>query len=260
MTRFNIVHVALDPPTLLETNLVKQVAAGLNKDVYETRLLLSGKIPKIVAHYDAEEAAEFAVKTLSSLGLVAFTVDDSELHKIATSTGEFIAHSLRVGEKEVSFLARNGATKTINSKDIFMILYGKMRVPITTQETRTTMKLSVPATLITGGIPIWRKSEGSVKGTSFQTEYFVWLYDRFSPEPKIEVFESNFDYGSLGMKIMPSSSKNLEMLVIEIKEKFPEAILDSRLTEYTPAMQEDEIGTVCRLICLCHRARSGISR
>jgi hypothetical protein len=259
MTRHNIVHVALDPPEMFEASLIKQVAVILNKDAYESRLLLSGKIPQVIAHFDTGEGAQSIVKALKSLGLAAVALNDSELHKTPTSTMEFATYNINLGEGEVRFSAKNGAIKTINTKDMFLILYGKMRIPIITKGTRSKMKLSVPATLMTGGIPIWRKSEEGVEDISFQTEYFVRLYGWLTPEPKIEVFESKFNYDFLGARITPSSSTNLRMLVLELKKMFPKAVFDARLTEYSPAMQEDEIETVCKLIYLCHRARLNIS-
>lgn len=259
MTGHNIVHVALDPPELLEVSLIKQVAVILNKDAYESRLLLSGKIPKLIAHFDTSEAAESTVKALTSIGLAAVTLADSELHKLSTSTTEFAAHSLSFGEGEVRFSAKNGTVKTISTKDLLLILYGKMRIPITTKRTRTKMKLSMSATLMTGGIPVWRKSEENVEDISFQTEYFMRLYDWLQPEPKIEVFESKFDYAFLGTKIAPSSSANLRMLVLELKRMFPKAVFDSRLTDYTPITQGNEMELTCKLIYLCHRAGLNIS-
>ena len=44
------VHVAIAPPDRLEENLIKQVVAIVNKNLYETRLLPSGKIPRIRNH------------------------------------------------------------------------------------------------------------------------------------------------------------------------------------------------------------------
>jgi len=254
------VHVALDPPELLEASLIKQVVVILNMDAYEARLLLSGKIPKLIAHFDTSEAAEATVKALTSIGLVAVTLADSELHKPSTFTTEFAAHSINFGKGEVRFSAKNDTVKIINADDIFLILYGKMRIPIITKGTRTKMKLSISSTLMTGGIPVWRKSEESIEERSFQAEYFVRLYDRFSQEPVIQIFESNFDYAFLGAKIAPSSSTNLRMLVLELKKVFLKAILDSRLTDYTPITQGNGMELSCKLIYLCHRAGLNISR
>jgi hypothetical protein len=220
MTGHNIVHIALDPPQLFEMNLIK---------------------------------------ALTSLGLTAVSLNDAELQTFSIATTEFAAHSIKFGEGEVRFLAKNGAVKTIGTEDLFLILYGKIHIPKTTKGTRTKMKLSVPATLMTGGLPIWRKSEESVEDISFQAEYFVRLYDRFSLESRIEVLEPNFDYSFLGTKIAPSSATNLRMLVLELKKIFPKAIFDSRLTDYAPIMQGNEMELTCKLIYLCHRARLNIN-
>ena len=49
MARSEIVHVAISPPVKLEENLIKKVAAIIDKDLYETRLRLAGKIPSVVS-------------------------------------------------------------------------------------------------------------------------------------------------------------------------------------------------------------------
>jgi hypothetical protein len=76
MTGQRKMHIAINPPEVLETSLVKKVAAILNNDLYQTRLLLSGRIPKLVTHLNSEEAVESTVKKLSLLGLLVFVVDD----------------------------------------------------------------------------------------------------------------------------------------------------------------------------------------
>ena len=47
-----ILHVSIAPPHVLDTNLVKETAAIIDKDLYGTRLLLAGKIPRVIAHYN----------------------------------------------------------------------------------------------------------------------------------------------------------------------------------------------------------------
>ena len=46
MARSGIVYVAISPPVKLEGNLIKKVAAIIDKDLYETRLRLAGEIPR----------------------------------------------------------------------------------------------------------------------------------------------------------------------------------------------------------------------
>jgi hypothetical protein len=256
MTDQKIVHVAINPPESIESNLVKGVAAILNREIYEVRLLLSGRIPKLVAHFDNPETASTTAASLASLGQFAFMVDDVELRVPINSEAGFKADSLQLGDGKIKFLAKNGTEKIITADELFLILYGKMNMPITTTDKNIKMKINVPATLVAGGIPIWHKSEENVEKLSYQTEYFVRFYGPVLPEPIIEVFESGFNYAFLGSKISLSSSENLKQLVLELKTKFPNAIIDNRLIEGAPILQGSETENACKLIFLYHRARS----
>jgi hypothetical protein len=258
MSAQRIFHIAVEPPEILETALVKQVAVILKSDVYEVRLLLTGKVPRLVAHMNNVGIAESTVKNLASLGLTAFVVDDSELRKPIVLSSEFRAYSIQLGEKQVKFFAKRGAEKIISSGDLFMILYGKVNIPETTMDAITKVKLNVPATLITGGIPILRRTEENVEHVSFQSEHFLYLYGQKSLEPEIEVFESSFDYTFMGSKMTPSSSENLRALFSELKKTFPNVIVDTRLAEIAPIVQGFELENACKLIVLCYRAKSGI--
>jgi len=98
-----IVHVLVSPPDNIDTNLVKQAAVILKKDPYATRLLLSGKIPKIIAHYPGIEEAELIIKPLKTLGLVAVALIDSELAESPLT--RFRAYALKLADREVTFSA-----------------------------------------------------------------------------------------------------------------------------------------------------------
>ena len=49
------------------------------------------------------------------------------------------------------------------------------------------MELNLPATLLTGGMPIRRKVEEKTREKSIQNEFFVRLYHRQSLEPDVEI-------------------------------------------------------------------------
>jgi len=100
MAENNIVHVAIAPLDVLEANLIKKVATIINKDLYGTRLLLAGKIPKIIAHYQSIHTAESIARSLKELGIVAIVCKNSELRKTSQS---FRAHTLEFREGEVLF-------------------------------------------------------------------------------------------------------------------------------------------------------------
>ncbi len=51
-------HVVLAPQKALSEDLLKKVAALVGKEIYDTRLLLSGEIPKIIASCQERGAAD----------------------------------------------------------------------------------------------------------------------------------------------------------------------------------------------------------
>lgn len=250
-----MVHVAIAPPDALEAGLAEKVAPIVKKDLFGTRLLLGSKIPRIVGHYQTLQAAESIAQSLRSLGLVAVVCRDSELRR--PSPGRFKAHTLELGKGEITFRDRGRQARVIEAKSVFLILKGRVQIHTEKETTTTTMKFSLSTTLLTG-IPVWRKVEEKTKNQSVQTDFFVRLYDRKSPEPGVEIFQQDFDYSGLGAK-MASSIENMDTLVTELRNRFPEAVFDSRMTEHfgveVPfATPGDEIEINCKLIYLCHQA------
>ncbi|MHB8056244.1 MAG: hypothetical protein ACYDH3_13445, partial [Candidatus Aminicenantales bacterium] len=149
-----MVYVAAAPPETLSNDLLTRAALLIGKEIFDTRLLLCGEIPKILASCRDIDAADSIVRGLKDAGLKAFVCENSELRKNPAS---FTAHSARLGEKEVIFTDRRGEEVRIESGDAFLIIRGK-RQSLTQEKTSTTkMKLNVPATLLTGGIPIMRR-------------------------------------------------------------------------------------------------------
>jgi hypothetical protein len=256
MAGHDMVHVAMAPPDTVEAGLAEKVAPVVKKDLFGARLLLGSKIPRIVGHYQTLQAAESIAQSLRSLGLVAVVCHDSELRQ--PSSGRFRAHTLELGEGKTTFRDRGRQARVIEAKSVFLILKGMVQTQTETETTTSKMKFSLPATLLTGGIPIWRKVDEKSKNQSVQTDFFVRLYDRKSPEPGVEIFQHDFDYSGLGAK-MTSSPENLNTLVAELRNRFPEAVFDSRLTEHfgveVPfATPGDAIEINCKLIYLCHQA------
>jgi len=257
MARYDIVHVAIAPPVMLEASLVKEVAAIVNKDLYGTRLLLAGKIPRIIAHYQTIQTAESIAQRLRALGLVAIVCHDSELRK--PSSAGFRAHTLKLGEGEVIFWDRGGEARSMKAKNVFLILRGTMQTYTEKEAIRTRMKFSLPATVLTGGIPIWHRVKEKTRDKSLQTESFLRLYDGTSPEPGVEILQHDLDYSFLGAKLDSSSLGNFNTIVTKIRDTFPQAVFDDRLIEpfevdVPSAMPGDHIGINCKLIYLYHQA------
>ena len=256
MVSNEIVHVAVAPPARLEENLIKQVAAIVNKNLYETRLLLSGKIPKIIAHHNSMQIAESTATSLRVLGLVAIVCKDSELRKPSQM---YRANTMKFEERAVLFRDRGGQSRRMESRDVFLIITGRMQNYTEVELTKTSKKLNLTATILTGGIPIRRTVKEKISDMSLQTDYFMRLYNQTSPEPSVEILQHGFDYSCLGAQMAASSVANFGAIVTRIKYMFTEAIFDDRLTEpfrvHAPStIPQQSTDIDCKLIYLYYRA------
>ena len=221
------VYVAVAPPKTLGADLLNKVASLLGKEILDTRLLLAGQIPRIVISSPNIETAGSIAQDLGIAGLVAFVCRDSELRNRSAS---FAAHTMRRGEKEVIFWDRRGREVRVGADDTFLIIRGRMP-SITQEKTSTTkMKLNVPATVLTGGIPIMRRVTKKTAKESYQNEDFVRIFDRRSADPRVEILQNHVDYTFLGPDLTPSTPANFTIVVKKLREWFPLAILDERLT------------------------------
>ncbi len=254
MAGYEIVDVAVAPQDVLEANLTKKVAAIISKDPYEMRLLLAGEIPRIIAHYHSMQTAESIAQSLRDLGLVVIVCKDSELRKPSQS---FMAHTLELRDEEVLFWDRGGQVRRIDSRDAFLIIKGKIRTYIETKLTKNRMKFSLAGTLLSGGIPIWRKVKEETKEVSRKADSFLRLYERKSAEPSVQMFQYDMDYSFLGTKMASSPLINFNTLVTQLREVFPQTIFDDRLAkrfgaDVSSAKISADLEVNCKLIYLYH--------
>lgn len=252
MASHDIVHVAVLPPNVVEADDIRIIASIIDKDLYRTRLLLTGKIPRIIAHYSTLQEAELTVRSLRGIGLMAIVCKDEELRKPSHS---FKAHVLQFGQKEIMFRDRSGQFTKIESIDAFLILVGMMENREDREVTRKTMKLNLPVTLLLGGIPVQRKVTEKATETSIQTERFVRVYDQKSSDSNVEIRQYDFDYSCLGPKIAPSSLINFCTLIARIRDALPQAVFDDRLvgnfgTDLPSAAPWGKIDIICKLVYL----------
>jgi hypothetical protein len=257
MVTQEIVHLVVGPSDNIDTTLVKEAAAILTKEPYETRMLLSGKLPHLIAHYRTAEEAEPAAKQLKTLGLVAFTVLDSELSRFPTT--RFTARGVDFVEQKAVFRDNSNHNLTLETKDVFLILKGKYQISADKTVTTTKMKFNLTATLVTGGIPIWNKVKETTKANSDEMGFLIRIYDLGSSDPKVEFFENGFNYSSLGKDIAPSTTANFNSIAAKLRAIFPVAIFDDRLTQPMGTSQPydrqaNAVELNCKLIYLYHRA------
>jgi len=274
MAGSDMVYVTLAPTGTPSQDTIEGVAKILNKDAFAARVLLNSKIPKVAGYYPDMPTAELIAQGLSSLGYPVIICHDSELRQ--RSRDRFRAHTLQLRERDVAFRDKVGQTRMIGEGSLFLILKGTVRTytdkvagtrgneaDTSTTAQKATKSINIPATLMTG-IPIMKTTKEKAKVQSVQYGDFIRLYDRTSPEPIVEIVQSDFDYSSLGDKKALSTVENLNIIVRELRIIFPQAVLDSRLTERFKvdvpfATPEDEVEINSRLIYLHHRAGSGPS-
>ena len=253
-----MVHVAVAPPKTLSTELIERVAALVGKEIVDTRLLLAGGIPRIIASPPDAEAADSIARRLREAGLVAFVCGDTELRKRPAG---FRAHTARSGEGEVIFGDRQGGEIRIEAGDAFLIMRGRMRSVTPAKTSTTKMKLNVPATVLTGGFPVMQRVTKKGAAESFRSEYFVRIYDRRSSDPRAEMLRNRLDYGFLGAELTPATPANFDLAVTKLREWFPRAIFDERLTghfktDVPVAGPREALEISCKLIYLFHLAIS----
>lgn len=262
MAGYEVVHVAVVPPSILEEELVEKVAAVVGKNLYETRLRLTGKIPKIIANYDIMQQAESTAQSLRGFALVVIVFSESELRK---PWKIFKARNLKFEEQAITFCDRTGQARRMEASEVFLVLSGKMQAYTDTEVTKTTRKLNVTATLLTGGIPIMKKVKEKTTTRTFQTESFIRLYGRTSPEPAVQISQHDFDYSFLGPEMISYATANFSTAIKKIREAFPQAIFDGRLTEpfgadVSASIAQENIEDNCKLIYWYHQAVSNLGQ
>lgn len=252
----DVVHVAVAPPKTLVGDLLQRVASLISKEIVDTRLLLAGEIPRIIASYPNADTAGSIAQGLRDAGLGAFICRDSELRNRPLS---FKARTARSGEKEVIFGDRSGGEVRVGAGDAFLIIRGRIQSATQEKTSTTKMKLNVAATVLTGGFPIMRRVTQKNTKESFRVEDFVRIFDRRSSDPRVEMSQNHIDYAFLGPELTPSTPANFNIVVTKLREWFPLAIFDERLTRRfktdVPASGPvEELDINCKLIDLCYLA------
>jgi hypothetical protein len=254
MTDSILIHIAVAPPANLDAALVSGVATAINRTPYQTRLLLAGEVPKIIAHCDNAEGSQSLIRSLRNLGLAAIGCADRELRRLPRP---FRAQILEFREKEVLFRDSANREKKIAGQSVFLVLTGRIESYLEMETTKQKMKFSLGRTLLMGGIPIWRPVDERTKTHSMQAECFTRLYELHSGEPSVDIFQKHVNYSFLGEDVATSSLANFDTLVRRLRQAFPQAIFDDRLAR--PAVLTtssghgwEDIESSCKLIYLFH--------
>jgi len=258
MAEAEITYVAIIPPDNPGVELVKTVAEIIGKDAYQTRLLLAGSIPRIVARCSGAGQAEAIGRKLREAGLTTIIVSDAELRR---PFGRVRAATMRFGEKDVEFVQEDGKETRLDA--VFLMIKGtRQYVPEVEEEEsksppKTRFKLDMGKSLLLGGIPVIKKVEEKAKAPDAQPEWFLRLYERASSEPVVELLQYGMEYSFLGAEATLSSTANFMNVVKRLRKLYPRAIYDERLMKTfavdIPGTTPDEcIDINCKLIYYQH--------
>jgi hypothetical protein len=228
MTEDEIYHIAVMPPTETTPDVINRVAEVVSQPDYQLRMMLAGRLPKIIGHYRDASMANVAVHSLEELKLVVFVVTESELRR-PVSPG-LIARSIKIESDRAVFTSRDGRIELLNNHDASLILTGRRtrlvgEVPIETSK----MKVNVPGTLLTGGVPIMKRVASKTQEPQKMTEQFIRLYRKESDIPVVEIRQFDFDYSFLGEKMSLTATGNIASTVLVLRQVFNSAHLDDSM-------------------------------
>lgn len=257
MAESDIVYVAVIPQDYPSINLSKAVSEIIGKDAYQTRLLLAGSIPRIVARCVGAGSAEATARKLREAGLTTIVCSDAELRK---PFGGVRAKTIVFGDKEATFRQEDEKETTMDA--IFLIIKGTRQfVPEVKEEDKTPVKtrykLDMGKSLLLGGVPVVKRVSEKPKSESSQPEWFLRLYERRSPDATVEILQYDMDYTFLGEETSLSSTANFLNVVKRLRGIYPQAIYDERLmktsvTDIPGTTPDEDIDINCRLIYYQH--------
>ena len=252
-----IVYVAVIPQDNPGIDLVKAVAGIIGKDAYQTRLLLAGSIPRVVARCVGVREAEALARQLREAGLTTIVCSDAELRSPFQGVK---AKTLEFGDRGVNFKTEGGAGVTLGV--VFLIIRGTRHSAPAVEEdapVKTRIKLDVGKSLLMGGIPIPKrvKDKEQPKIVTPENEWFLRIYERASSEPRVEILQYDMNYSFLGAETTLSSVANFINVVKRLREIYPQAFYDERLmkpfaTDIPMTTPDEDMDINCRLIYFQH--------
>ncbi|APV44868.1 hypothetical protein Dform_01546 [Dehalogenimonas formicexedens] len=223
-----IFHVAAMPPAEMTPDLVSKIAAAVKQPDYQIRFQLAGGLPRMIGHFKELNEARQAAQSLTVLKVAAFTIAESELRRGVSP--EITPFSIDLDDDQTIFTSHDGKNLTLNGADVFLILAGR-RTGNFVEDTvaKSTMKVNVAATMLTGGIPVMKRVTTKTNEPLGIVEQFVRMYGRESDAPMVEICQFDFDYSFLGEKMELTTTCNFDTLVDFLKRRFQKAYFNGTM-------------------------------
>lgn len=204
--------------------LVQMLAATLGITAFEARQRMVGGGPAVVASFADPGQARALAGRLGQGGLTALVIDAAAVHG---GGGRFNVRRFQLGARSLCIEAADGRSAEIPYGEIDLLLAGTGISGQTETVKVTERKLSLGATIMSGGIPVTRKVERREEVTTEQRTKLLYLYA--GSRPQIVFSQSGMTYDGLGSAMKMSRELNFAFLTAELHRLAPGARCDDRL-------------------------------
>jgi hypothetical protein len=208
-----------------EALLARELAAVLKKTVYETisRVRAPGGGPSVIARFAEPAAAEETVAVLRGRGFDTLLLDETD---IETEKERFVVRGFDLGPAAMVIEARQGQL-TVRYSDVDLLLRGFRTRMLQAATPRPTRKLSLTRAALSGGLVISKRVQAPRPPAVEEREGFLHLYGKGLPV--LAWREETLQYRGLGAALQPARHANFARVVLELRQRCPQALFDDRL-------------------------------
>jgi hypothetical protein len=201
----------------------------LQKSVYDTRLQLTGTVPRLLTLSEPADIAHHWVRRLVEAGGRAAACRATPL---LAPDGLVWARTLMLDNPaQLAWQTQDGALGRVAIADIDLLLRARSVTQAMTTATVSESKFSLGKTIATGGIPMRKKVSKEVQqaGTvSERLELYVFAQRQVQPVTCIDA--GKLDFSGLGRQMAAGMSTNFQTLCDLLSERTGRTI-DNRLFE-----------------------------
>lgn len=218
------VHVAISPLQSADPAIVKAMAQITGKTAYDLRLKLKGDVPKSLLTCGSIAEAEAVALRLNELGLTTLVYREVDLPPQLP----FPAFRLAKGGSLLRLTDRPGNERTLDARDVMLIVYGRRIIQSTHSELKSVRKFSMGGAAITG-MPTTRVHTEVEKHREVACEHFCLVFPFDVNEPAVEFSERGVDYACLGRFMQRTKPANHRILVGQLRKLLAGVPCDERL-------------------------------
>lgn len=204
--------------------LIQALAGALGITAYEARQRMIGGGPAVVASFADPLLARALVKKLNQCGIDTLVVDATA---VRSGTGRFIVRRFALGAWSLRIETTDGQRAEIPCEEIDLILQLTSIVGTYETKTVTERKLNIGMTVLSGGIPITKKTNRREEVSTEEREKVMYLYA--GRRPPFVFSQNSMSYEGLGSAMKLSRELNFSHLMNELRRLCPGAVYDDRL-------------------------------